>query len=167
LNTLADVEQRVISFLCENGNELDCEDMLTPMQRLVAHAVAGFHGCNSRTTNRSDGSRAMYALSQRRLMLPQIIFSFRSIHRTAASAPTQPSLMCIVTALLEGEKIAGTTICSPSNFSCQPSAQLQAEPTVAAPLVRRENRVSKKLCAKPVNQSRFFSPLVSTDKSFA
>jgi hypothetical protein len=74
LNTLADVEQRVVSFLCENGNELDCEDMLTPMQRLVAHAVAGFHGCNSRTTNRSDGSRAMYALSQRRLMLPQIIF---------------------------------------------------------------------------------------------
>jgi hypothetical protein len=59
LNTLADVEQRVISFLCETGNDLECEDMLTPMQRLVAHAVAGFHGCNSRTTNRSDGSRAM------------------------------------------------------------------------------------------------------------
>ncbi len=64
LNTLADVEHRVIQFLNEAGNHLDCEDMLTPMQRLVAHAVAGFHGCNSRTINRPDGSRAMYATSK-------------------------------------------------------------------------------------------------------
>jgi hypothetical protein len=65
LNTLADVEQRVFAFLGANGTDLECEDMLTPMQRLVAHAVAAFHGCNSRTTNRADGSRAMYRLTIR------------------------------------------------------------------------------------------------------
>ena len=62
LNTLADVEQRVISFLAGNASQsadLDCADMLTPMQRLVGHAVAEFHCCRSRTTNCSDGTRAM------------------------------------------------------------------------------------------------------------
>jgi len=62
LNTLADVEQRLTSFLAGNQSgtaDLDCADMLTPMQRLVGHAVAEFHGCSSRTTNRPDGSRAM------------------------------------------------------------------------------------------------------------
>lgn len=63
LNTLADVELRVVAFLGANGTDLEFEDMLTPMQRLVAHAVAAFHGCNSRTTNHADGSRAMYLLA--------------------------------------------------------------------------------------------------------
>ena len=60
LNTLADVESRVIAFLdAGQGDRLDCDDMLTPMQRLVAHAVAEFHSCNSRTNSNPDGSRSM------------------------------------------------------------------------------------------------------------
>ena len=44
LKTLEDVEQRVISFLSgssSDSGDLDCADMLTPMQRLVGHATIG------------------------------------------------------------------------------------------------------------------------------
>jgi hypothetical protein len=60
LNTLDDIEQRVIAFLSANDSDrIDCEDMLTPMQRLVAHAVAEFHCCTSRTNSHPDGTRSM------------------------------------------------------------------------------------------------------------
>jgi hypothetical protein len=59
LNTLADVEERVVKLLSSGANHLDCEDMLTPMHRLVGHAVAEFHSCKSRTNSSSDGSRSM------------------------------------------------------------------------------------------------------------
>jgi len=59
LNTLADVEQRVATLLTSVETHLDCEDMLTPMQRLVGHAVAEFHSCKSRTNNCADGTRSM------------------------------------------------------------------------------------------------------------
>jgi hypothetical protein len=59
LCTLADAEQRVIQFLASNQSDISFDDMLTPMQRLVAHAVAAFHSCGSRTTTLADGARAM------------------------------------------------------------------------------------------------------------
>lgn len=60
LKTLASIEQRLIEYLDSNETEsLECHDMTTPMHRLVAHAVAEFHGCSSRTHSRPDGSRFM------------------------------------------------------------------------------------------------------------
>ncbi len=60
LTTLADVEMRLVAFLDAGQSDcLDCDDMLTPMHRLVAHAVAEFHSCNSRTNSHADGSRTM------------------------------------------------------------------------------------------------------------